>query len=170
VLGQFDVGFPLQLSHSSVWLRTGAGVADGKIADPLSNAYFGGFRNNYVDNGDAKRYRELLSMPGFEIDALNGRSFVKGMLEWNLPPIRFAGLGSPGLYGSWVRPAVFTTALVTNPDDSRERLEAFNVGLQFDLQLHVLHRLPMMLSFGYAHGFEGGGKGEDEFMLSLKVL
>jgi hypothetical protein len=27
-----------------------------------------------------------------------------------------------------------------------------------------------MLSFVYARGFGGGGKGEDEFMLSLKVL
>jgi hypothetical protein len=49
-------------------------------------------------------------------------------------------------------------------------VEAFNAGVQFDLQLHVLNRLPMMLSLGYARGFEGDGKGEDEIMLSLKVL
>ena len=170
VFGQFDVGWPLRLSHSSIWLRTGAGVSSGDRDDPLANAYFGGFRNNYVDNGEAKRYRELLSMPGFEIDALNGRSFVKGMVEWNLPPLRFEKLGQPGLYGKWVRPAVFGTALVTNPDAASERVDAYNAGLQFDLQLHVLHRLPMMLSFGYAHGFGGRGTGEDEFMLSLKVL
>jgi hypothetical protein len=36
--------------------------------------------------------------------------------------------------------------------------------------LQVLHRLPMMLSFGYAKGFDGDGQGEDELMLSLKVL
>ena len=170
LFGKFDFGVPLQLRHSSIWVRTAAGIADGELEDPLANVYFGGFRNNYVDNGEAKRYRELLSMPGFEIDALNGRSFVKGMLEWNLPPIRFDKLGSPGFFGSWLRPALFTTALVTNPDSSAERVEAYNVGLQFDLQLHVLHRLPMMLSFGYAKGFEGDGTGEDEVMLSLKVL
>ncbi|HET9694442.1 MAG TPA: hypothetical protein VFP48_08650, partial [Steroidobacteraceae bacterium] len=106
----------------------------------------------------------------FEIDALNGRSFVKGMLEWNLPPIRFEGLGSPGFYGSWLRPALFTTALVTNPDSPAHRIDAYNVGFQVDLQLQVMHRLPMMLSVGYAKGFEGGSRGEDEFMLSLKVL
>jgi len=92
------------------------------------------------------------------------------MLEWNLPPIRFEALGQPGFYGSWIRPALFTTALVTNPDSARERIDAYNVGLQLDLQLHVLHRLPMMLSFGYARGFGGDDQGEDEFMLSLKVL
>ena len=170
VFGQLDVGWQLPVRHSSVWLRTGAGVASGDRDDPLANAYFGGFGNNYVDNGEVKRYRELLSMPGYEIDALNGRSFVKGMLELNLPPIRFESLGSPGFYGSWIRPALFTTALVTNPDSSRDRVEAFNAGLQLDLQLHVLNRLPMMLSLGYARGFEGDGKGEDEIMLSLKLL
>ena len=170
ILGKFDIGWPLPFDHTSVWVRTGAGVSSGEIDAPLSNAYFGGFRNNYVDNGDAKRYRELLSMPGFEIDALNGRTFVKGMLELNLPPIRFEALGSPGFYGSWIRPALFTTALVTNPDSPRDKVEAFNAGVQFDLQLHVLNRLPMMLSLGYARGFEGDGKGEDEIMLSLKVL
>ena len=170
LLGKFDVGWPLPISHSSIWLRTGAGVSFGDRDDPLANAYFGGFRNNYVDNGDAKRYRELLSMPGFEIDALNGKSFVKTMIEWNVPPLRFDNLGQPGLYASWLRPALFGTALVTNPDSAVERVDAYNLGLQLDLQLHVLHRLPMMLSFGYAHGFGGREAGEDEFMVSLKVL
>ncbi|MBK7901599.1 MAG: hypothetical protein IPJ97_00630 [Proteobacteria bacterium] len=170
VRGTFDVGWQLPIRHSSLWLRTGLGVATGEIEDPLANAYFGGFRNNYVDNGEAQRYRKLLSMPGFEIDALNGRSFVKGMLELNLPPVRFEKFGTPGLYGNWLRPAIFTTALMTNPQSGDDRVDAYNVGLQFDLQLHVLNRLPMMLSLGYARGFEGDGKGEDEIMLSLKVL
>jgi len=170
IFGRYDVGWPLRIDHSSIWLRTGAGVSFGDREDPLANAYFGGFGNNYVDNGDAKRYRELLSLPGFEIDSLNGRTFGKAMLEWNLPPLRFAAAGSPGFYAKWLRPAVFATALVTNPDAASQRVDAYNAGLQFDVQLHVLNRLPMMLSFGYARGFEGRGAGEDEFMLSLKVL
>jgi hypothetical protein len=170
VFGQFDVGWPLQLPHSSIWLRTGAGVSWGDRDNPLANAYFGGFRNNYVDNGEPKRYRTLLSMPGFEIDALSGRSFGKAMLEWNLPPLRFAAAGSPGFHARWLRPAVFGAALVTNPDAASQRVDAYDLGLQFDVQLHVLNRLPMMLSFGYARGFGGRGAGEDEVMLSLKVL
>lgn len=170
LLGKFDVGWPLGKNHSSIWLRTGAGVASGSRDDPLANVYFGGFRNNYVDNGEPKRYRDVISMPGFEIDALNGKSFVKGTLEWNLPPWRFEHLGSPGFYGSWIRPAIFGSALVTNPDSSAARVDAYDAGLQLDLQLHVLNRLPMMLSVGYARGFGGGDQGEDEFMLSLKVL
>jgi hypothetical protein len=170
VYGQFDVGWPLRLPHSSIWLRTGAGIAWGDRDDPLANAFFGGFRNNYVDSREPQRYRTLLAMPGFEIDALNGRTFGKAMLEWNLPPLRFDSAGTPGFYAKWLRPAVFGTALVTNPDAASERVDAYNVGLQFDVQLHVLNRLPMMLSLGYAHGYGGRGAGENEFMLSLKVL
>lgn len=167
---QFDIGFQLPLPHSSVWLRNGAGYSWGDRDNPLANAYFGGFGNNYVDNGEPKRYRELFTMPGFEIDALQGKSFVKSILEWNLPPWRFDDLGSPGFYASWARPAVFATALLTDPHDGDFREEAYNLGIQLDFQLQVLHRLPMMLSVGYARGLQGGGLGEDEFMVSLKVL
>lgn len=170
VRAQYDVGFPLPLHHSSIWLRTGIGASSGDRDDSLANFFFGGFGNNYVDSGEVKRYRELLSMPGFEINALPGNSFVKSMVEWNLPPLRFDDLGSPGFHATWARPALFATALVTEPNSDRFREQAYNVGFQVDLKLQVMHRLPMMLSFGYATGFEGGGKGEDEFMLSLKVL
>jgi hypothetical protein len=168
--GKFDVGFALPLGHSSVWLRNAAGVNWGDRDNPLVSAYFGGYGNNYVDNGEAKRYREVFSMPGFEIDALSGKSFVKSMVEWNLPPLRFEHWGSPGFYASWARPALFATALMTDLDDGDLREEAYNVGFQVDVQLQVLHRLPMMLSFGYASGFAGGDLGEDEFMISFKVL
>jgi len=50
------------------------------------------------------------------------------------------------------------------------RQQAYNVGGQLDFQLHVMQRLPMMLSVGVARGFEGGGFGRTELMLSLQVL
>ena len=46
----------------------------------------------------------------------------------------------------------------------------YNVGVQVDFQLTCMHGLPMMLSFGYARGFADGGRDDDEFMISLKVL
>ncbi len=173
ISGTYDVGFPLPLDHSSIWLRTGVSVSSGARADPLANAYLGGFGNNYVDsgaNGNAQRYRELLSLPGFEIDALQGKSLVRGMLEWCLPPLRFDALGSPGFYVTWARPELFTTALETDFNDAALRQQAYNVGGQLDFELHVMQRLPMMLSVGVARGFEGGGFGRTEFMLSLQVL
>jgi hypothetical protein len=173
VTGTFDVGFPLPLNHSSIWLRSGASLSSGARANPLANSYLGGFGNNYVDsggNGGAQRYRELLSMPGFKLDALNGKSLVKSTLEWCLPPLRFEAVGSPGFYLSWARPEVFFSALETDPDKRAFRRSAHDVGAQFDLQLHVMHRLSMMLSVGAARGFAAAGLGRSEFMLSLQVL
>jgi len=171
--GTFDFGIPLPLNHSSIWLRSGASVSSGSRGNPLANSYLGGFGNNYVDNagnGGAQRYRDLLSMPGFALDALKGKSLVKSTLEWSLPPWRFEALGSPGFYVSWARPELFVGAVETDPDQRAFRQNAEDVGAQLDFQMQVLHRLPMMLSIGVARGFGGGGRGTSEFMLSLQVL
>jgi hypothetical protein len=173
IRGTFDVGFPLPLDHSSIWLRTGAAVSAGARDNPLSNFYLGGFGNNYVDsgaNGSVQRYRELPSMPGFEIDALQGKSVLKAMLEWCIPPVRFESLGSPGFYVSWARPELFATALETDLNNAAFRQQAYDVGGQLDFQLNVMHRWPMMLSIGAAEGFGGGGFAKTEYMLSLQVL
>jgi len=173
ITGQFDVGFPLALDHSSIWLRTGASVSTGARANPLANSYLGGFGNNYLDSGShggSQRYRDLLSMPGFELDALNGKSLVKSTLEWCLPPLRFEALGSPGFYVSWARPELFVSALETDPDSRATRRNAQDVGAQLDFQLHAMHRVSMMLSIGAAKGFAANGLGRSEFMLSLQVL
>lgn len=174
VFGQFDIGYPLSLDHSSIWLRTAAGGSYGDADDPLANAFFGGFGNNYVDNGDVKRYRDMLRMPGFEIDALGGRTFAKTMLEWNVSPIRFEAVGTPAFYISWARPALFTSALTTDFSDSNLRQDAFNIGAQIDFKIQVMHRLPMMLSLGYAKGYaqdsQSGTTEQSEWMISLKVL
>ncbi len=169
----FDLGLPLPINHSSVWLRSGAAVSGGDRTDPLANFYLGGFGNNYVDSGEngiAQRYRELTSMPGFDLDALSGKSLVKGVVEWCLPPLRFAALGSPGFYVSWARPEIFVGGLVTDPNNTGYRRSSSDVGFQLDFQLQAMHRLPMMLSVGVAQGFGGGGLGRTEFMLSFQVL
>jgi hypothetical protein len=69
-----------------------------------------------------------------------------------------------------MRPAIFTTALVTNLDGSDLRQDVYNVGGQLDLQFTMLSRLDMMLSFGYAVARGRGAEQSEEFMLSLKIL
>ena len=170
---QYDVGLALPIDHSSLWLRTAAVISEGHAGAPLANAYLGGFGNNYVDNsvnGDAQRYRSLLSMPGFGIDSLHGRNLAKAMVEWSLPPIRFEAIGTPGFYLSWARPEIFASFLATNADNPAQRQSAGNIGAQMDFKLTVMHRLPAMLSLGVARGFGARGQGNSEFMLSLQVL
>lgn len=171
--GTLDLGLPLPLDHSSIWLRSGVSASGGERSNPLSFSYLGAFGNNYVDtesNGGAQRYRQLLSMPGFGLDSLAGKSLVKSTLEWCLPPLRFEAMGSPGFYLTWVRPEVFAGVLETDPESRQFRRGAHDVGAQLDFELHVMHRQPMMLSVGAAQGFGGGGAGTSEIMLSLQVL
>ena len=166
----FDAGFILPWAHSSLWLYSAAGYSGGKRGDNLASFYFGGFHNNYVDKGEPKRYRQFDSFPGFDIDEVGGKSFVKSTLEWNLPPIRFEEVGVPGFYLGWIRPALFAGLLVTDPGQATYRRSVRDVGGQVDLRFNVLNRFPMTLSLGYALGFAAGGKTGDEWMLSLKIL
>lgn len=164
-----DFGFALPWKHSSIWFYNSAGMADGKRLNTLTNFYFGGFGNNYVDDGDVKRYREFYSMPGFEIDAIGARDFVKSVAEWNFPPIRFESVGTPGFFLSWIRPAIFVAGLVADPGERFERTFT-SAGFQLDLRFTLAHRLPMTLSVGYAAGYRKGEKVDDEVMISLKIL
>jgi hypothetical protein len=165
-----DLGMALPLKHSSVWLRGSAGWSPGDPEEPFANFYFGGFRNNWVDYREEKRYRESDAFPGIEINEVGGTSYGKAMVEWNLPPVRFRGVGRPGFYLTWARPAVFATALVLDPQSDPRRRTLTNVGGQVDFRLGVLSRLELTASVGYARAFEQGSKPTDEVMVSLKVL
>jgi hypothetical protein len=166
----FDVGAPLPLAHSSVWLRSAAGVSPGSRDEPFANFFFGGFGNNWVDRGEAKRYRAYQAFPGADLNEIGGRNFLKSTLEWNLPPLRFRRLGTPGFYVTWMRPAVFVSGLLTNMDHGRLRRTASNAGGQLDFQLTTLSSLDMMLSVGTAVAFEDGFAPRRELMVSFKVL
>lgn len=168
-VGGLDFGFALPWKHSSLWFYNSAGSSNGERADPLGNFYFGGFGNNYVDDGSVKRYREYSSFPGFEIDEISANEFVKTVAEWNLPPVRFRNVGSPGLYLRHARPAFFFGALVADPGEPFERTVT-TAGFQVDFQFTLAHHLPMTFSLGYASGFENGDRRDDEWMVSLKIL
>ena len=164
-----DFGFALPWPNSSIWLYNAVGTSNGSRDNPLGNFYFGGFGNNYVDDGEVKRYREYYSLPGLEIDELAATDFVKSVVEWNLPPWRFREVGKPGFFLSHVRSALFAGHIISDPGESFER-DVSTAGVQFDLNFTLGHRLPMTLSLAYALGLEDGDRLGDEVMLSLKIL
>jgi len=169
--GNLDLGLALPIPHSSVWLRGSAGWGPGSDREePFANFYFGGFRNNWIDHLDEKRYRQPQTFPGLEINELGGTNYARAMAEWNLPPLRFRGAGTPSFYLTWLRPAVFTSVLVTNADDAALRRTIGNAGAQLDFRLGLLSRLELTLSAGYAAAFESGQPARHEGMLSLKIL
>lgn len=166
----FDFGFALPINHASVWFYNAAGLVDGDRENSLANWYFGGFGNNYVDDGEVKRYREFYSFPGFEIDEIDGQDFFKSVLEFNLPPLVFEEVGTPSLYLSWLRASLFAGGLMTDVGDSEYEETYGTLGVQVDLYFTIVHRLSMTLSLGYAQGYIDGSKYDDEIMLSLKIL
>ena len=109
-------------------------------------------------------------MPGFEIDALGARRFIKQTLEWTLPPYVFETFGTPSLHATWLRPALFATALWTDADDGSAKRKLGSVGTKLDLRISTLHWYEMILSVGYARGFERGQRARNEWMVSLKLL
>jgi hypothetical protein len=165
-----DIGAALPLGHSSLWLRSAAGFSPQSPGEPFANFFFGGFGNNYLDRGEEKRYREVESFPGAEINEIGGRNFVRSMLEWTLPPWRFSRVGTPGAYLSWLRPAVFVSGLATNLDQAPIRRQAISAGGQVDLRFSVLSALDMTFSAGAAVRVANEVAPAGEFMVSLRVL
>ena len=168
--GTFDKGFALPAHHWSIWSRSAAGFSPTSADNPFANFYFGGFGNNWVDHGDEKRYREFSSFPGVPLNDIGGRNFVKSTIEWNLPPIRFRNVGTPGFYVAWVRPAVFVSGVATGLDSSDLRRTAASVGGQLDFQFSALATLDMTLSVGAGIAAEKHYGPRHEVMVSLKVL
>jgi hypothetical protein len=165
----FDFGFPIGWEHSSLWLYSSAGLSGGDATNPLTPFYFGGFKNNYLDDKEVKRYREYDTLPGFEIDEVAARHFAKSVFEWNLPPVRFDDVGAPSLYLHSIRPALFSSVLWADPGLATERTLG-NAGAQIDLNFTLAHRLPMTLSIGYAAGVEDWTKQGEEWLISLKIM
>ena len=166
---ELDYGVPLPWSNSSIWGYASAGIIGGPKNSPLGSFYFGSFRNNYVDNRPEKRYRELESFPGFEIDQISARRFAKLIGEVNLPPIRFAELGTPSIYLQYARPALFAGTMLTRDAEGVNR-DYMTLGGQVDLAFTLALRLPMMFSIGAAGGFADGRHEKTEFMASLKIM
>jgi hypothetical protein len=167
--GCLDLGLPLPVRHSSVWLRGAAGIAAGDRHDPFANFYFGGFGNNWVDHQESKRYREYQGFPGIPLNEAGGRNFAKLTLEWNLPPLFFRRLGFPFFYANWISPSLFAGGLLTNLDHRPEQRKLSDIGLQVDIRLISLSQHQLTLSLGYARAFETGRAATDEWMASLKI-
>jgi hypothetical protein len=167
--GGIDAGTALPWNNSSAWLYAHAGLVGGEHESPLAAYYFGSYRNNYVDNRPEKRYREMEAFPGFEIDEIEARKFGRLTGEVNLPPIRFAEVGTPAFYLSYIRPAVFAGAMATQ-DPSGDGHRFYDVGTQFDLNFTVALRLPMVFSVGAAAGWQDGHYRKTEWLASLKIL
>jgi hypothetical protein len=169
IYGGVSAGTALPFPNSSIWLYAHAGDVEGRRASPLAAFYFGAFGNNYVDDRTEKRYREMESFPGFDIDEIAARRFAKLTGEINLPPVRFAEVGTPAFYLSYVRPAAFAGVMETAAQDGSSH-RYYDLGAQLDFNFTVALRLPMVLSAGAAAGWADGRYRKTEWLVSLKIM
>ena len=168
----FGVLLPID-RNTSFWLRTAGGHAFGDAASAFGNSYFGGFRNNRVDNRNAFQYRNSRAMPGAAIDAIPAHTYAKAMAELNLRPIRLNDFGALFLYPTWIQCSLFGVGLSTwNPASPQQMY--YSAGMQLTTELVFFNYLKTTLSVGYGHLFapEGfpGGRHDNELMVSLKLL
>lgn len=169
-LGTADVGVPLFITHSSLWLRTSAGYSPRERDDPFANFFFGGFGNNWVDHRTVERYQSYYAFPGVDLNEVAGTNHAKATLDWLLPPLRFSRVGSQTLYANWMRLALFSSGIATNLDDEITGRELIDVGGQLDIRLTLLSILKLTLSAGYAVAMERDRSPTTEHMFSLKIL
>jgi len=165
-----SAGTELPIEHSSLWLHGSLGAAFGDRANPLGNFYFGGFRNNYVDHLETRRFRSAFSFPGFEIDEIPAHRYAKAIAEWQLPPIRLRG-GSPTAWLDWISVGLFGGGIVTDFDRSEMRRDFGTMGVQIDTRFTLRTHFKFTLSLGAAFGRElvAGSETVDEYMVSLKL-
>ena len=109
-------------------------------------------------------------MPGAELNEIGGRNFAKSTIEWNLPPLHFRRVGTPGFYLTWMRPAVFAGGLMTNVDAAGIRRTVSNAGGQLDFRLNMLSSMDLTVSVGGAIAFEKNAAPRREAMVSLKLF
>jgi hypothetical protein len=170
VRGTVDLGVPLPLPYSSLWLRSAAGAANGDRGNVAANYYFGSFQNNYVDNKEVRRYRNYDSFPGFGIDRISALNFVRELAEVNLPQYVFESAGTPGLFINSLRSSIFAAGLWADPGNASVHKTYTSLGAQADLRLNVLSLYEMTLSIGYAVGYQGSQRSGSEWIVSLKIM
>lgn len=164
-----DAGLSSTDMNISLWLRSYTGKAFGKGDSPYSSFYFGGFRNNYVDFRDSRRFRSLSAFPGVSINSIDANSFSKITAELNLPA--FYGLKgkSLNLIPKHLQTCFFSSIMLDSPEPWTEANISYNYGFQADLYFILLSQLQSTISLGYARAFHQD-KHSHELMASLRLL
>lgn len=158
------------IRNTSFWIRNSIGQSLGDRSSVLSNFYFGGFRNNFIDWQEPEQYRKTLAFAGAAIDAIPAHNYVKTMGELNLKPIHLRDVGFAWGYPTYIKSSIFATHLICDFDKADITRNIFNFGTQVDVQLVMFSYLKTTWSAGYAIMAENGKLNHGQLMLSLKLL
>ncbi len=171
IVSNQDVGFLVPwVRNTSFWIRNSLGHAFGDSLSSMAYLYLGGFRNNYIDWQEARRYRNYLSFPGSGIDEIRVNNYVKTIAEFNFKPIRTRDAGMTWLYPTFIYSSVFSTHLITDPVGNDNTRNIFNVGFQTDIDVVLFSYLKTTWSVGYARVLEKNHRFRGKWMFSIKLL
>ena len=157
VRGTLDFGFPLPLPHSSIWLRSAAGVRQRRPQQHRREFLLRRLRQQLCrQTSRSSAIASTTRCPASRSTRSAGSNFVREMVEWNLPPFVFESVGTPGFHltlaaaGDLRRrrcgrtPATRRSARTTRASAARSTCS-----------FSVLHWYDMTLSVGYAVGLPG---------------
>lgn len=167
-----EKGFHLPVGlHNTLWLKGTYGQNFGDSGSSFGNDYFGGFRNNYVDNGEVNRFKTTLSMPGAPIDEICAHAYAKFNAELSFSPIRLNNFGVLQCYPNYIQIKAFANDLMADywGSESSSRTNYISAGAQMNIPLVLFTYMQTTLSVGYAQIW-GGGLNRGELMISLKLL
>lgn len=128
--------------------------------------FFGGFGNRAVEDVEVKQYRDIFRFPGIPIYSLETDKFAKLMLEDNLPPIRFGGVGISQHFINYIDMSVFSSALAVENGGAKVW---GNIGAQINFVFKHWFNLESTFSAGIAKAWYKGGNSW-EWFLSYKLL
>lgn len=164
-----DFGFITPVKNMHIWLRTYTGKAFGNKSSPYAYYYFGGFKNNYIDNKNTRQYRTLSSFAGCDINNISANDFVKGQIELNLPPVYYLKFNNLQLIPKHIQTSLFAGVLQSGIEDINKDSRYYNIGMQTDVNFILLSQLKSSLSFGFARAYDTD-KHYDELMISLSLF
>ncbi len=161
------------MRNTSGWLRMAMGQNFGNSDSSFGNEYFGGFRNNYVDNSSVNRYRTVNAMPGLNIDDVSAHSFCKATGEINFQPVRFRNIGLLCLYPTYAQLSLFAIDLAANPWGNGKFNNFVSIGGQFNVEMVLFNYMKTTWSFGYARCFNQQSstlpQSSGEWLITLKL-
>ena len=171
---RYDKGFLLPIArNTSFWLRNAVGQHFGNGNNAFAYDYFGGFRNNYVDNGSIYGYRSVYAMPGASIDRISAQSFVKSTAELNLKPWRFRNMGLLCLYPTYAQLSCFAMDLMANPWGSKSFANHVSIGTQLNVEVMLFNYMATTWSFGYGHCFSpkiaDSPRSEGQWLFTINI-
>jgi hypothetical protein len=119
-----------------------------------------------LENVDVKQFRKVFRFPGIPIYSLASDRFLKLLVENNIPPLRFSGLGIGNHYLNHVDISMYSQTLWTNTTNGELWT---GIGAQMDIVFKHWFNLESTFSAGVAKAWHGN-ESFFEWFLSFKLL